>query len=161
MAAAVLGLLLILVGSIARTAAYFTGSADATVYMVIGIVAIALSPVVSLSLVFYTNRSVPGAMDDMAGLAVATGFGKYLGDAKEKSEEFFPQTTEVVLLATSSEEAGLRGAKRYVERHLRELKETPTYGLFLDCIYDEKLLTVVNHELFTATRHDPELVRMA
>ena len=161
MATAVLGLLLILGGSIARTVAYFTGSADTTVYMVIGTVAIALSPVVSLSLFFYTNRFVPGAMDDMAGLAVVTGFGKYLGDAKKKSGEFFPQTTEVVLLATSSEEAGLRGAKRYVKRHLRELKESPTYGLFLDCIYDEKLLTVINHELFTAARHDPELVQMA
>jgi aminopeptidase YwaD len=161
MAAAVLGLLLILGGGIARTVAYFTGSADTTVYIVIGIVAIALSPVVSLALFFYTNRFVPGAMDDMAGLAVVTGFSKYLGDAKKKSEEFFPQTTEVVLLATSSEEAGLRGAKRYVKRHLSELKETPTYGLFLDCIYDEKLLTVINHELFTATRHDPRLVQMA
>ncbi len=160
MAIAFVGVLLILGGSLARTVAYFTGSADATVYMVIGIVAIALTPAVGMILFFYTNRSVPGAMDDMAGLAVVTGLGRYLGEA-EKTGEFFPQRTEVVLLATSSEEAGMRGAKRYVEKHLKELKETPTYGLFLDCIYDEKLLTVIDREPFAGAWHDPELVKLA
>lgn len=160
MAIAFAGVLLILGGSLARTVAYFTGSADATVYMVIGIVAIALTPAVGMTLFFYTNRSVPGAMDDMAGLAVVTGLGKYLDEA-EKAGEFFPQNTEVVLLATSSEEAGMRGAKRYVEKHLKELKETPTYGLFMDCIYDEELLTVIDREPFAGARHDPELVKLA
>ena len=66
-----------------------------------------------------------------------------------------------MLLATSSEEAGLRGAKRYVSKHLTEMKETPTYGLFLDCIYDEKFLTVSKREIFTRATHDHDLVKMA
>jgi aminopeptidase-like protein len=41
------------------------------------------------------------------------------------------------------------------------MKETPTYGLFLDCIYDEKFLTVSTRELFTGAKHDHDLVELA
>jgi Zn-dependent M28 family amino/carboxypeptidase len=99
-------------------------------------------------------------MDDMAGVAVVAGLGKYLDEAK-RAGDWLPERTEVVLLATSSEEAGLRGAKRYASKHLQELKTTPTYGLFLDNIYNEKYLTVINKEICTRATHDPELVKMA
>lgn len=160
MAIAFLGVLLILGGSLARTVAYFTGSADATVYVVIGTVAIALTPVVGATFLFYTNRFVPGAMDDMAGVSVVAGLGKCLDEA-EMSGHSSLRRTEVVLLATSSEESGMRGAKRYVEKHLKELREIPTYGLFLECICDEKFLTVIDREPLAGTRHDPHLVKVA
>jgi hypothetical protein len=160
MAIAFLGVLLILGGSLARTVAYFIGSADAKVYTVIGIVAIALTPMVGATFFFYTNRSVPGAMDDMAGLAVVSGLGRCLDEAEESGHPSL-RSTEVVLLATSSEEVGMRGAKRYVERHLNELKEIPTYGLFLECICDEELLTVIDREPLAGARHDPHLVKLA
>jgi hypothetical protein len=159
-AIAFLGVLVTLGGSLARSVAYFTGSADATVYTVIGIVASALTPMVAATFFFYTDRFVPGAMDDMAGLAVVTGLGTCLSEAK-KSAHSSLRRTEVVLLATSSEEAGMRGAKRYVEKHLKELKEIPTYGLFLECICDERFLTVVDREPLAGTRHDPHLVKLA
>jgi Zn-dependent M28 family amino/carboxypeptidase len=99
-------------------------------------------------------------MDDMAGVGVTAGLARYLDDAKH-SGDLFLQRTEVVLLATSAEEAGLRGAKRYVKKHLNELKERPTYGLFLDGICDEKFLTVTDRELCTGAKHDPGLVKLA
>ena len=55
----------------------------------------------------------------------------------------------------------MRGAKRYVRKHLKEMQAIATYGLFLDGIYDEKLLAVANREIFTGAKHDPELVKMA
>ena len=159
-AIAIAAIVFILGGSLAKTVAYFTGSANATVYTGMGIAAIGLAPVVGLFLLFHTGKPVPGAMDDMAGVAVTAGLARYLDEAKQ-SEGFFPQRTEVVLIGMSSEEAGLRGAKRYVKKHLNELKETPTYALFLDGIYDEKFLSVTNRELCTGAKHDPQLVRMA
>jgi Zn-dependent M28 family amino/carboxypeptidase len=96
----------------------------------------------------------------MAGVVVIAGLGRYLNDAK-KNGSWIPEKTEIVLLGASSEEAGLRGAKRYATRHLEEMKSRPVYSLFLDCIYDERFLTVVDREIFTGARHDPELVKMA
>jgi Zn-dependent M28 family amino/carboxypeptidase len=112
-------------------------------------------------LLFFTSwRPVPGAFDNLSAVSVVAGLGQYIGEAK-RSEVWFPERTEVVLLATSSEEAGHRGAKRYVKRHLEELKRIPTYGLFLEMIKDEKHLAVWKGESSTGARHDPELIRMA
>ena len=74
---------------------------------------------------------------------------------------FFPENTEVVLLGMACEEAGLRGAKRYAEKHLAEMKSIPTYAIFLDGVYDEKFLTVIHREICTGAKHDKALVRMA
>ncbi len=154
------GSVIALCGSLAKTIGYFYGFADAWAFTVVGYIMIAFTPLMALLFFFHTYKPVPGAMDDMAGVAVAAGLGKYLDEAR-KNGDWLPERTEVVLLAMSSEEAGLRGAKRYVSRHLQELKTTPTYGLFLDGVYDEKYLTVTYRELCTGARHDPELVKMA
>jgi len=154
------GMVIALFGSLAKTIAYFGGFADNTAFAAVGYAMIALTPVMAFFLFFHTYKPVPGAMDDMAGVAVVAGLGKYLEEAR-RSGDWLPERTDVVLLATSSEEAGLRGAKRYVTRHLQELKTTPTYGLFLDNICDEKYLTVINREICTRATHNPELIKMA
>ena len=155
------GAVLLMCGaSLAKSVAYFTGTAGAPVYEWLGKICVGLLPVVGLYLRFHSCVPVPGAMDDLAGCAVITGLGKCLHDAKQDGA-FFPETTEVVLLACAAEESGLRGAKRYVKAHQKELQETPTYGIFLDCIYDEKYLTVVNREISTGARHDPYLIQLA
>jgi len=147
-------------GCLAKTIAYFNGFSDSTALTVVGIALIALTPVMGLLLFFTSWRPVPGAFDNLSAVSVVAGLGQYIGEAK-RSEAWFPEGTEVVLLATSSEEAGHRGAKRYVKRHLEELKTIPTYGLFLEMIKDEKHLAVWKGESSTGARHDPELVRMA
>jgi len=157
---ALVGVFIALGGSLAKTIAYFSGFANATAFMGIGFTMIALTPVVGIFLFFHSYKPVPGAMDDMAGIAIVTGLGKYLDEAKTNGD-WYPEKTEVVMLATSSEEAGLRGAKRYVSKHLKELKATTTYGLFLDNIYDEKYLTVTDREIWPVAKSDPELIKMA
>jgi putative aminopeptidase FrvX len=67
----------------------------------------------------------------------------------------------VVLLATGCEEAGLRGAKRFARQHAAELWQTPTFGLFLDGIYDERWLGVVRREYSTGARYDEQLAALA
>lgn len=147
-------------GSLVKTVAYFNGFSDATALTGVGIALIALSPVMGLLLFFTSWRPVPGAFDNLSAVSVVAGLGRYIGEA-ETSGDWFPERTEVVLLATSSEEAGHRGAKRYVTKHLEKLKTIPTYGLFLEMIKDEKNLAVWKGESSTGARHDPELVKMA
>lgn len=147
-----------LVGGLAKSLA---GSAtDAHAFDVIGYVCLGLCPVVGLNLFFHTYSVVPGAMDNLAGISVLTGVGRALTDATHSAAAAL-ENTEVVLLATSSEEAGLRGAKRYASQHGSEFTQVPTYGIFVDGVYDERFLTVINRELFTGVRHDARLVRLA
>ncbi len=153
----VLATLILLGASIAKTIAYFNGTADARIYVIFGAISIGLYPILGLFLQFHSYHPVPGAMDDMAGVAVAAGLGKYLSDAKQNGG-FVPQHTEVVLYAAGCEEAGLRGAKRYVAAHKQELLQTPTTALIYDGVYDEKFLTVITREICTGAKHDKKLV---
>jgi hypothetical protein len=159
MALAFLAPVLLLGASLARTIADSSGTPENAAYTALGIALIALSPLVAVFALFHTKDVVPGAMDDMAGIAVLAGLGKYLQDAKEAGE-FFPANTEVILLALSSEEAGLRGAKRYAARHKKEYTDIPTYAIFLDGIYDEQFLTVFKREVWCGAKLDPYLVEL-
>ncbi len=113
-----------------------------------------LAPFVVLHLVFHTFRVVPGAMDDLAGLATITAVARAL--AADGLAH-----TELVLVACSSEECGLRGAKRFVAAHREALAAIPTIDINVDGVYDERFLTVVTRELTTGARHDPALVALA
>ncbi|HVM97854.1 MAG TPA: M20/M25/M40 family metallo-hydrolase, partial [Candidatus Acidoferrales bacterium] len=129
-------------------------------FNVVGFVAIALYPIVGLNFFFHTYSVVPGAMDDLAGISVITAVAKALSEARRQGQGAL-QNTEVIVLAASSEEAGLRGAKRYAEAHAVEMKALPTFVVNVDGVYDERHLTIVYRELFTGVHHDPRLVRLA
>lgn len=132
---------------------------DGHAFDVVGFVAIALYPLVGLNFFFHTYAVVPGAMDDLAGISVVDAVARVLTDAGRDGRSL--QGTEVVLLAVSAEEAGLRGAKRFAERHRAELHAIPTFVVNVDGVYDERHLTVIDRELTTGVRHDPRLVRLA
>lgn len=154
------GPLVLLGASLARTVAGSTGFPGSTAFRVLGYVCLGFVPVIVPFAFFHTRDVVPGAMDDMAGVSVLAGLAKCLGESRE-SGGFYPRNTEVVLLALSSEEAGLRGAKRYAAAHRRELLSLPTHAVFLDGIYDERYLTVFRHELWCGAKMDPYLVELA
>lgn len=132
---------------------------DPALFDTIGYLCLALYPIVGLNFFFHTYTTVPGAMDDLAGVSVVDATGRALAQAA--IDGLALHSTEVVLLGASSEEAGLRGAKRFVAAHREALTSIPTYGLFVDGIYDEKFLTVINRELTTGAKHDPRLVELA
>jgi len=160
MAMGVLTVLLLLGASIARTVVEWSGSPGTGTYTILGIVCAALTPVIGIFAFFHTYKVVPGAMDDLTGIAVLGGLARYLADSR-KEGGFFPARTEVRLLNLSSEEAGLRGAKRYAAAHAEEMKALPTWGLFLDGIYDEQFLMVNRKEISMGTKMDPHLVSLA
>ena len=132
---------------------------DPALFDTIGYLCLALYPIVGLNFFFHTYHVVPGAMDDLAGVAVVDATGRALAAAIEADEGL--QSTEVVLLGAAAEEAGLRGAKRFVTAHEDTLSDLPSYGIFVDGVYDERHLAVVRRELTTGARHDPRLVDLA
>jgi acetylornithine deacetylase/succinyl-diaminopimelate desuccinylase-like protein len=134
------------------------GSAETGFLHGVGVLGLALYPIVGLNLFFHTYTVVPGAMDDLAGIAVLDGVARALTDDESKPAMAH---TEVLLLATSAEEAGLRGALRYAQAHGAELRSMQCHVLNVDGVYDEQFLTAVARELALGVHHDPRLVALA
>ena len=65
---------------------------------------------------------VPGAADNLSACGVVVAMSRYL--ANNPSD--IPDETEIRFITFGSEEAGLRGSRRYVKAHLDELKALDT-----------------------------------
>lgn len=155
-----LGFAALPVTMLAGLAKVLAGSgANAAIFDWLGYLCLALCPFAGLNLFFHVYLVVPGAMDDLAGVSVLVGLAKALSEERQSGGGL--RQTEVVLLASSSEEAGLRGAKRYTQQHRGELHALRSHGIFVDGIYDEAFLTVLTGEAFTGAKHDPLLIQLA
>jgi len=88
------------------------------------------------------SQVVPGANDNLTGSATAVEVLKWF--SKHPLEI---QNTEIVCLITGSEEAGLRGAMAFVQKHKEELKNLPTVVLAIDTLGDFTELGVIVRDL--------------
>ena len=64
------------------------------------------------------------------------------------------ENTEVRVVITGSEEAGLRGSKNYCKRHEKELKEIETLFLGTDTLKDLDYIAVYNRDLTGTVKND-------
>jgi hypothetical protein len=97
------------------------------------------------ALLFFTNwtRIVQGANDNLTGCVAAVAVAKYLSDNGIRLEH-----TEVRILTSGCEEAGLRGAKAYVRQHPPDGIETAFIAF--DCIREIDKMRIYNRDM-TAT----------
>lgn len=102
------------------------------------------------------QNTVPGAVDNLSAIAIVLALGKYL----KEHPEFVPSNTEIRLIGFGCEEAGLRGAYRYVEMHSKELKALDTFMINMDGIQDERFLKIMEIEPTTRTVHSKELTNI-
>ena len=94
------------------------------------------------------TKSVPGASDNLSGCYVGMAVVKALNEAKVRFEN-----TEVVVICSGSEEAGLRGSKAYAKAHEKELKEIPTCVVALDTFRDLETMAVYHRDLSGTLQH--------
>lgn len=94
------------------------------------------------------TKSVPGASDNLSGCYVGMAAVKALDEAKVRFEN-----TEVVVICSGSEEAGLRGSKAYAKAHEKELKEIPTCIVALDTFRDLETMAVYHRDLSGTLQH--------
>lgn len=133
---------------------------DSTFLKVLMIVILVFVPF-QLAFLFFQSytRSVPGANDNLTGVYVGMAVVKAMGEANVRFDH-----TEVVMICSGSEEAGLRGAKAYVKAHHDELHNIPTAVVALDTFRDEKDMAIYDRDLSGTLRHDlgvKELVKQA
>ena len=146
-------------GALAAAIAWSLGSVDHVAFTVIGLVGVCLYPVVGLFVFITAWTPVPGALDNLSGIAVISALGRAAARGGEDGLRLL-DGTEIILLATSSEEAGLRGARRFVRRHRARLERTPTYVINLDGIGDPAHLAFIGRELWQGVRHDDALIAL-
>ena len=96
----------------------------------------------------------PGANDNLTGVAAAS-------EAASRLWAKMPDDTEVRLVITSAEEAGMLGAQHYWEQHHEELKARETHVLNFDTVGYGKLAFVTESGGFTPTFYDTPLAAAA
>jgi Zn-dependent M28 family amino/carboxypeptidase len=98
-------------------------------------------------------NNVPGAVDNLSAVAIVLAIGKHI----KKNKELIPKNTEIRLISFGCEEAGLRGAFRYVDKHFNELKRLDAECVNMDAIQSNKSISIIDFEPSTRTKHS-ELV---
>ena len=107
-----------------------------------------------IGLYFMVNyrRVVDGANDNLSGCYMGIAVLKAL---KDEGIEF--ENTELAVVLTGSEEAGLRGAKAWCEQHKGEFDDVPTFIFSYDTINDPKYLMTNYRDLNGTVKADKDV----
>lgn len=107
---------------------------------------------IGLYFLWNKKRIVDGANDNLSGCYMGIALLKMMED-----EGIELENTEVGVIITGSEEAGLRGALAWGEAHQGEFQDVPTYILSYDTIYDPKQLMANYRNLNGTVKTDAEI----
>ena len=95
-----------------------------------------------LGITYNPKRVVDGANDDLSGCMIGITFLREM-----ESLGIRPEHTEIGVILTGSEEAGLRGAKAWCEAHRNDYRDVPTGILCYDTIHNPDCLMVNRKDL--------------
>jgi hypothetical protein len=98
--------------------------------------------------------NVPGAVDNLSACAIAVAMCRFL----VRNPDDIPDDTEIRFITFGSEEAGLRGSRRYVERHLDELRRLDARVLNFETVAHPEI-TVLTSDVNGTVRNSPEMVK--
>lgn len=98
------------------------------------------------------KRVVDGANDNLSGCYMGIAVMKALQD-----EGITLENTEVGVVLTGSEEAGLRGSKAWCEKHKGEFDDVPTFIFSYDTIHDPKYLMTNYRDLNGTVKADKDV----
>jgi hypothetical protein len=96
---------------------------------------------------------VPGAADNLSACGTVVAMCRFL----VRNPSNIPEDTEIRFITFGSEEAGLRGSMRYVERHLDELKRLDTHVLNYEIVaYPE--ISIIVSDVNRTVRNSSEII---
>lgn len=154
---AVVGLIVCCIASLVKFTAIdimkFQNAGLNTFFLIVGIVlCVFIIPYIGFLFFQSYTKSVPGANDNLSGCLTVMSVLKHLEEADCRFEN-----TEVRVILSGSEEAGLRGAKAYAKAHENELKETETVVVACDTMRDLKDMAVYDRDLSGTLKHDAQV----
>lgn len=109
-------------------------------------------------LFFTTSQVVPGAGDNMIAVAIARETGRLFGEAKRNGNGALKHT-RLILASFDAEEAGLRGARAFIQAHRDELLKTKTYVFNMDTLYQLKELGFLDCDLNSTVKLSHEMAQ--
>lgn len=100
---------------------------------------------------------VPGANDNLTGVLASVAVLKCLKEANVRFEH-----TEVAVVLTGSEEAGLRGASAWAKKHKCEIEESgiETVYIGLETLRDWEYLNIYVRDMTSTVKHDAGAIRL-
>ena len=137
--------------SIAKIAGAFDANPDLA--KTLGLVSLAFVPFwFGLYFMWNEKRIVDGANDNLSGCYIGMAILKMLHD---EGIEF--ENTEIGVVLTGSEEAGLRGAKAWAAKHKDEFNDVPTFVFSYDTIAQNEQLMVNYRDLNATVKVDKDV----
>ncbi|HEX7974815.1 MAG TPA: M28 family peptidase [Anaerolineales bacterium] len=97
--------------------------------------------------------TVPGAADNLAASALGVAMCRFLVN----NPAYIPPETEIRFISFGSEEAGLRGSRRYVARHLAELRRLDARLLNFEVVADPEI-AILTSDVNGTVKNSPEMV---
>jgi aminopeptidase YwaD len=97
---------------------------------------------------------VPGAVDNLSGCALIVAMCRFLVN----HPAYIPSDTEIRFISFGSEEAGVRGSRRYVERHLDELKRLEARLLNIEMVAHPEIVILAT-DVNGTVKNSPEMVK--
>jgi hypothetical protein len=155
-----IGFITMLAMSVIQLTGVFTGNAEIVRSGTLGWVLLAYPIVPSVIFGLFFNRGrknggiVPGAADNLSASALAVEMCRFL----VKNPSYIPTDTEIRFISFGSEEAGLRGSRRYVERHLDELKGLEARLLNFETVAHPEI-AILTSDLHGMVKNSPEMVK--
>ncbi|MBO4894175.1 MAG: M20/M25/M40 family metallo-hydrolase [Clostridia bacterium] len=126
---------------------------------IFSIVALCFTPVYIFCLFFYNpKRPVDGANDNLSGCLCSMAVPRFLQDHDIKLEN-----TEVMVVLTGSEEAGLRGAKAFAKAHAAEFaaeKDVETVFIGSDTVRDFEYMAAYAKDMTGTVRNDMQVSKL-
>lgn len=107
---------------------------------------------VLVAFTYNPKRIVDGANDNLSGCYMGISLLRELELSGIELEH-----TELGVILTGSEEAGLKGAKAWCEAHKNDYQDVPTYILCYDTIHDPKYLAINERDLNGTVKANAEL----
>lgn len=153
------GLLTLLVMSIIQVAGVITGNAGIIrvgtvvwfifVYPIMPAIIFAMIP----SWGKKNGGTVPGAADNLSASALVVAMCRFLVE----NPHTIPEDTEIRFVSFGSEEAGLRGSRRYVARHLDELHRLDARLLNFETVAHPEI-NILTSDVNGAVKNSPGMV---
>ncbi len=154
-----LGFIAMLVMSAIQLAGLITGHAGIIRTGTLGWAMLAFPIVPSVIFAMFFNRgrknggTVPGAADNLSASALLVAMCRFL----VKNPAYIPSDMEIRFVSFGSEEAGLRGSRRYVERHQDELKRLDARLLNIETVAHPEIAILTSD--VNGVKNSPEMVK--
>lgn len=154
-----IGFIVMLAMSIIQLTGVFTGNATMVHTGTLGWVLLVYPVLPSIIYLMFFNMgrknggTVPGAADNLSASALAVAMCRFL----VKNPAYIPDDTEIRFISFGSEEAGVRGSRRYVERHLDELKRLDARLLNFETVA-HPIISILTSDSNGIVKNSPEMV---